>query len=294
MSVIHHLADSQLDELNDSEVASLKNTIWNEYTENSHRIFTDRSPINIVSEGDSWFNYSIAGFDIIDFLADIDDFSIVRHATPGDTLENMVYGTDFKSRSFALIPPQFNDVLSDIELYRPRFFLFSGGGNDIAGPELESLLNHSSTGLPSLRLAQLDFLVRTTFRETYKFMLDKVWSIDPTVHIISHGYANSIPTGKGVGRILGFNFAGPWLKPALTKKRILNTAEQIAIITTLISSFNEMLSELENEYANFHAIDFRPEFFENDWANELHLKNSSFRRAASIFEERIRSILSTS
>ena len=67
--VIHHLADSELDGLSDSEVASLKNTIWDDYTETSHRVFTDRSPINIVSEGDSWFNDSIAGFDIIDFLA---------------------------------------------------------------------------------------------------------------------------------------------------------------------------------------------------------------------------------
>lgn len=290
MNILDKHSDSELNSLDEEQIVKIKKLIWADYDKDNRRTLSESGAIRIVSEGDSWFNYSYAGFDIIDYLADSGDYSIIRHATPGDTLENMVYGTDYRPRTYNLVPPQFEDVIRDIKNYGPRIFLFSGGGNDIAGPELESLLNHKESGLEPLRSEYLDYLVNVVFKSAFKSMIDTIWSIDSEIHIITHGYAYATPSGKGVGRILGFNFIGPWLRPVFTKKRITSTAEQERIIKLLIDSFNDMLFSIAGERDNFHIVDLRPEFNDEDWANEMHLKNTAFKHAAAKFAQMINEI----
>ena len=50
--------------------------------------------IKIVAEGDSWFAYPLV-LDVIDHLRRM-GYCIYKHSEPGDTLENMVFGSEYK------------------------------------------------------------------------------------------------------------------------------------------------------------------------------------------------------
>ena len=73
---------------------------------------------------------------------------IESFAKAGDTLENMIYGTGI-NRQFQRVNPTIELVLGRIHALQPKVVLFSGGGNDVAGDEFESYLNHKSSGLPA-------------------------------------------------------------------------------------------------------------------------------------------------
>ncbi len=47
----------------------------------------------VVAEGDSWFDY-LPGKDVLDNLRGTHGYKIYKFADGGDTLENMVYGTE--------------------------------------------------------------------------------------------------------------------------------------------------------------------------------------------------------
>lgn len=240
----------------------------------------------IVAEGDSWFDY-LPGTDLIDCLRMHHGYSIKNYADAGDTLENMVYGTKFKSGSYLPSKPTIFSVLRKIEHIKPKVFLFSGGGNDIAGDEFGSFLNHAETGLPPLRNEYVDYMINNVFKKCCEDLISKVATVSPQTHIIMHGYGYTAPTGKAVS-LLGFKFAGPWLRSALTEKRILDADIQARTVKVMIDSYNEMLKSLDKKYSFFHHVDLRPIIDANDdWVNELHLKNSAYARAA----DRIRDVI---
>ncbi|MBI4782437.1 MAG: hypothetical protein HY785_14140 [Oscillatoriophycideae cyanobacterium NC_groundwater_1537_Pr4_S-0.65um_50_18] len=244
---------------------------------------------HLVAEGDSWFDYAPAGTDIIACLQNHYDYTIDNYAKAGDTLENMIYGTRIDSR-FGKVSPSIDQVLQRIGEIKPKAFLFSGGGNDVAGEELESYLNHKESGLPALRLSYVNTVIQEIFRTYFEDLIAKVASVSPETYIITHGYGHTFPTGKGVG-IFGFSFIGPWLLPALARKRIFNLAEQQQVITTLIDTYNDLLEDLRNKHPKFLYIDLRGMLDPaSDWANELHLKNSAFARVAERIHQEILSL----
>jgi hypothetical protein len=243
----------------------------------------------LVAEGDSWFDYSPAGTDIIACLQNHYDYRIDKYAKAGDTLENMIYGTRIDSR-FGRVSPSIELVLRRISELQPKVFLFSGGGNDVAGEELESYLNHQESGLPALRLSYVNTVIKEVFREYFKDLIAKVSNVSPSTYIITHGYGHTLATGKGVG-ILGFSFIGPWLLPALARKRIFDQTAQQQVLITLIDTYNDMLSELSRSHPQFRYIDLRGMLNPaTDWANELHLKNSAFARVAERIHQEILSL----
>lgn len=283
-----------MDEWSDEEVAKFK-----EEGIEQQEVFGDKSLIEsrillkrpqIVSEGDSWFDY-LPGTDIIDCLRKHHGYSIKNYGDAGDTLENMVYGTKFKKGSFLPTEPNIFKVLRKIQQLKPRVFLFSGGGNDIAGDEFSSFLNHAETGLSPLRNEYVDYMINNVFKKCCEDLISKITGVSPHTHIIMHGYGYTAPTGKAVS-LLGFKFAGPWLRPALTEKRILERDAQARTVKVMIDSYNEMLKSLAAKHQSFHHVDLRPIIDANeDWANELHLKNSAYARAADEVSRAISQVL---
>jgi hypothetical protein len=89
----------------------------------------------IVAEGDSWFDYP-PGLDILDHLKRDYRMKIIKLARAGDTLENMIYGTEVGG-GFRHLPSQADDTLAEVARVRPGVLLLSGGGNDIAGHEFD-------------------------------------------------------------------------------------------------------------------------------------------------------------
>lgn len=232
---------------------------------------------HLVAEGDSWFDYP-PGTDLIDCLRNrghrIDNF-----ATHGDTLENMIFGTkcneDCTPESSSIYR-----VLKRVGQIRPRVLLFSGGGNDVAGDEFGSFLNHSESGLSLLREEYVDYMMNTVFRAYYKSLIEKVKAVSPNTYIVTHGYGHTIPTGKGV-RFLFRDWVGPWLLPALAQKRIEEPTRRFELVRTMIDTFNDLLKNLAQEHPSFIYVDLRRIIDpQSDWVNELHLRNSAFARAA--------------
>lgn len=243
----------------------------------------------IVAEGDSWFDYPL-GTDIIDCLRKFHGYTVINRAKAGDTLENMIYGTKFNPREgYRALPRSFHDVLADLKEHRPRAFLFSGGGNDIAGEEFAQFLEHAGTGLEPFRRAHALHVIDVFFRRGLERMIEEVSAAAPGVQIFTHGYGYPVPDGRGIGIAIGLSFIGPWLRPALAAKRIDHSNDGVRIIRELIGMFNDLLASLQATHANFHYIDLRGVVGEGarHWVNELHVRNSVYARIADAFHERM-------
>ena len=265
-----------MDQWSDEDVAMFKEGV----NASDLRSSSEKS-LTVISEGDSWFNYKVSA-DLIDCLRRFHGYEIENYATPGDRLENMIYGTEI-NRQFERITPQIKIVLERVRRDQPDVFLFSGAGNDVAGDQFGTFLHHAESGLGVLKR---DFAINTItveFRRFYQDLITKVTTAAPNTHIFTHGYGYARPTGVGVG-VLGVSFFGPWLLPALGNKGIDPNVEGKQVIEELINLLNEMLQCLDNEIDNFHYIDLRPFINDDDWRDELHLKSSAYRLAADQFD----------
>jgi lysophospholipase L1-like esterase len=230
----------------------------------------------LIAEGDSWFDYPV-GIDIIDWLRRRHGFRIYKYARAGDTLENIVFGGGRAA------------LLDHVRQLKPKALLLSAGGNDVAGDEFGSYLNHRRSGLEMIRSQVVDTMIDEVFRSYLINFIEAVANASPQTKIVVHGYGYTWPTGKGVIALPNvFSFIGPWLLPALEAKGIEDPAERVACVRTLITRFNGQLASLADAYPNFVYVDLRHLIDEtNDWANELHLKNSAYARVS----ERIAEVL---
>jgi lysophospholipase L1-like esterase len=244
----------------------------------------------LVAEGDSWFDY-LPGLDIIAQLELRHRYRIINLAQAGDSLENIAFGTEI-GRDFSRTPPQLDVLLDTVEQVRPRVVLLSAGGNDIAGEELAGYLNHADSGLPPLRVDYLKDVIHGQFRRGYQTLAQAIWKVDPTIHVVTHGYGHAIPSGVAVLNFpFGFRFIGPWLKPAFVRKNIkLSDAREI--VKTMIDEFNSMLAALPGTIGGpFHVVDLRSSIRSSDWVNELHLTNDAYRRVADKFHAVIKPLV---
>lgn len=249
----------------------------------------------LVSEGDSWFDYSLAGLDIIDNLRRFFGYRIHNVAKAGDTLDNMAWGTGFRRRDWHRNRPPLEETLEAVEEYRPRVVLLSGGGNDVAGEEFSSYLNHKASGKPPVRDAYVDYMLKTYFRGALEHIFDEIWGRDDSIHIVFHGYGHAPPDGRAVIRIpvFDFQFVGPWLRPALTAKGYTGRLERERIVHDLIDRYNDMLRTLarDDPRGRLHYVDLRPIIRSEDWENELHLCNSAYRRVAAELDRKIQLLI---
>jgi hypothetical protein len=193
------------------EVQRLKYEIWGDILPSGATALdalSETAAANvIVAEGDSWFDYP-PGLDILDNLKQKYKYKIHKVAEAGDSLENMSFGTKTR-RNFSRETPPLEETLVAIAKYKTKVFLLSAGGNDIAGAELESYLNHGDSGLQPLRRDFAKYVFSTVARRAYENIFTRAWSLDSNIHIISHGYGYAIPDGRAVFNFLGFNFGDP-------------------------------------------------------------------------------------
>jgi hypothetical protein len=133
-------------------------------------------------------------------------------------------------------------------------------------------------------------MVNKVFRKYFEDLITKVAEVSPDTHILVHGYGRTVPTGEGVD-VLVFTFAGPWLLPALVRKRILDPNEQRQSVFTGIDMYNDMLKVVSLNHPKFKYIDLRDMLSpDTDWVNELHLHNSAYARVAQRFHDTIQQL----
>ena len=111
------------------------------------------------------------------------------------------------------------------------------------------------------------------------------------IPILIHGYAHPIPDGQGV-RVLGDVISGPWLEPAFKKKGYNDLAYNTMIMRTVIDRFNDMLSELAEDFEDIPVkhVDVRRCLNNSLWDNELHPTSEGFEKIAAEFDAQIKQL----
>lgn len=220
----------------------------------------------VISEGDSWFSFPVHA-NIVDHLDELMDrrMSLLRLEDPGDELLHITSGG------------QFAKLGEYLRLYQPDALLFSGGGNDIVGPELLQFINprtppFSLTSVGTLALDERFAAIKTSY-EALASLRD---SVSPGARIITHSYAHAQPTGKKA-YLWGIS-AGPWIQPYLTE-RGYETREQYEIVAWLIDRFHETISAV----SGLVIIDLRRIIERDDWNDEIHPTRNGFHKAAAAF-----------
>lgn len=237
----------------------------------------DRGFPVVVAEGDSWFDYpfppSNARFtrrDVLDFLMVDHNYAIKRVSRMGDTLENMAHNT-------------LGRTLAAVRDFRPVFFLFSAGGNDLAGPELLRFLNHAGSGLPLIREEEYRRFLQETVRPSYEKVIHSVLDEHPTVEIFGHGYDYVEPNGEAVIEILWASFVGPWLEPTFRARGVEDIETMRRSVAWFVDRFNELLVELDAAIPAFHYADLRGTVPQDEWPNEIHPSPRGFSMLADKF-----------
>lgn len=258
----------------------------------------------LLAEGDSWFDYPL-GKDVLDYLNNFFKHPVTKLAKAGSTLNELVYGPDelFKSD-----PSQGKTRLTMVvEKLREHAndpfdaFLFSGGGNDIAGPEFFSFINHAASSLPNPNQSVLDGVVNGTFRKAYEDMIEVVLAeaqnLGIELPIFLHGYDYPWPDGRGA---VALGIIGPWFENSFRKKGFPisgpndpDLARRRTIVGEFIKSLNLLLDSLETQYiGKVFKVDLLGTLPNRaDWANELHPTNAGFAAVAWKFNNRLYEVL---
>lgn len=79
--------------------------------------------------------------------------------------------------------------------------------------------------------------------------------------------------------------------PALLQKGVRDGAQRRAVVRELIDRYNAMLADVQaTSGGRLVHVDLRGEIADADWRDELHLKNSAFRRCAARIAEAVRAL----
>jgi len=223
----------------------------------------------LLVEGDSWFAIPTAK-NIIKQINKIGDFHILSLASSGDeAMEMMTW--DQKKKIHQLL-------LDEDSEYKFKALLFSGGGNDIVGPEMWHLFNEYKPGMSVAECFNQDMLdVKITqIKSAYRELINIRNNLKPDLPIITHTYDKARPSGKGA-RFLGIKVAGPWMKPSLDDREIPVDLHQ-GIVDHLLETLRDTLVGLQNQYANFYVVNSYGVISSDQWGDELHPNSDGFER----------------
>ena len=238
-----------------------------------------QKPITIIAEGDSWFNYSLAGKDVIDKLERLMSIKINNLASPGDEAAEMLTGEQ-KER--------LERELKRGPAYKKRkkydFFLFSGGGNDLVGKKTFYLWFHDyKKGMQPKDILNTQAIGRAfgMLEVNYKVLFGIRDNYSPETVIFLNTYDFAIPDGRGVC------FKGPWLQPGL-KHRKVPVGMRTKVVELFLKEYETFISKLAIKNKNIIVVPTQGTLTKNDWANELHPTNPGFNEIAKVFEQSIK------
>ncbi|HMQ47256.1 MAG TPA: caspase family protein [Saprospiraceae bacterium] len=225
--------------------------------------------ILMVSEGDSWFQHP-AIMEIIDHLSLF--YNIYSRDAAGDEMRGYIMTGEFINA--------LDDMSQRMGADKVKFFLISGGGNDVLGDQFAGFLNpfaevsDCEEGQDCRRfLNQKFFEEMDSVMDLYEMVFGRVANEFPQVKIITHGYDYPIPKGpeeKGMA----------WLGKSMTEQGILRPNDRQGIINYLIDYFNERLMALVQKYPNVHHLDLRNTVHSYQWNDEIHPNGEGYQNIA--------------
>ena len=234
------------------------------------------APLNLLAEGDSWFDYPLfrdtigwikaAGKPVPEIL------SLAHH---GDAAVDML-GVAQRQRIIENLRDRRNGAFDGL--------LFSGGGNDIAGDRFCLWVlkfvagSDPAHGVDRQRLADMMGVIRAAYVDLFAIRDE----IAPDCIIFLHGYDFALPSGKGVCRF------GPWLKPSLDLRGWTKPSAAARVVKEVLLSFDKLLVQLEQQSRNVVYVRTQGTLSAEDWANELHPTKAGFEKIANAFVRALR------
>lgn len=244
------------------------------------------TPLNLLAQGDSWFDYPLPPLSHSDVIAHLKSApqspSILSLAHHGEAAEDML-GVQKLHRLIEQLDTGPEDPPYDA-------VLFSGGGNDLAGDQFRIWLADSASvgGNPAngLRQARVNGILAVV-QAAYEDLIaarDKIsLKQGRPIPIFAHSYDFAVPTGVGVCG------AGPWLKPGLDDRGWTGAAGA-AIVKSLLQQFAQMLDGLQASSVDFHHVRTQGMLSANQWDNELHPTPGGFSAIAAAFVFELRKV----
>ncbi|HUR31985.1 MAG TPA: SGNH/GDSL hydrolase family protein, partial [Saprospiraceae bacterium] len=225
------------------------------------------SRMRIVAEGDSWFQYPILLRDTLDQLYKL--YAIKSYAEAGDTMENYM-----KKREY----------LKGIREENPKFFLISGGGNDILGKQFKDFLKYppaAGDNTPRRFLNDKFDAKLKDLKKWYSEMLKELLDEFPDLQIITQSYDYAIPVDTN---------ASPkttsWLGRYMIDKGMDNQQDREDVIRYMVDKFNDCLKEVSEPYPdNVSYVNVRGLIQRDGWFDEIHPKDDGFQSIADRFVE---------
>lgn len=251
--------------------------------------------LNILAEGDSWFDYPIgtvddARSDLLQFLPGLFPAAprLLSLAHWGDAATQML-GVAQRQRMI--------QVLRDPAHGRFDVILFSGGGNDVTGDSLSLWLNNAHEVGHDLNQA----INRSAFgamlgvvEAAYLDLMALRNAHAPGVPIVVNAYDFAQPTNRGVCGV------GPWLYPSLHARGWMHDdtspgelAKGASIIRDLLDAFHAVLIRMtQRPGARLFIAETRGALDPaTGWVNELHPTANGARILAHRFKRAIEAAL---
>ena len=243
---------------------------------------SSNAPLQILAEGDSWFDYPVPFFGggIIPRLEDLVGLPILNLAKAGDEVRNMLGVEERKVLTKQLTSGSPAGGKWDV-------LLFSGGGNDIVGEPMALWIREFSRNVtPAKLINQARFQSALDLVQAgYEDLILLRDSLSPDTHLIFHAYDFAIPDGRGIC------FMGPWMKPTFDVRNFKTRAPATAVVKEMLQQFAKMLKKLERTHKNVTFIDTQGTLAAStrSWHNELHPSKSGFKKFAKLFHKQIKS-----
>lgn len=245
------------------------------------------SPLLLLANGDSWFNYPLKDNGPVCRETDI-IVKLGRMGNPKPHILSVAHWGETSVDELGL-PKQkrMKDMLQDSANWgmrgKPDAILISAGGNDIAGDQFCIFVNDVSAGKPlnAARLKTAMGIIEASYRELFEFR-DKYAR---NVPIYGHCYDFGIPNGKSPP----FPGVGPWLQPSLHFSGQTNLTENKKAVAEALVLLKDLLKRLAAASSNrFRLIDTQGTIkAASEWANELHPVEATFEKFAELFLKRL-------
>lgn len=244
---------------------------------------TARKPLQILAEGDSWFDYPVPFFggSIVPRLEDLLGVPILNMAKAGDEVRFMLGVEERKLLSERLTSGCPAGGAWDV-------LLFSGGGNDIVADPMALWIRDYDA-----QLTPAEHVHTTRFKAAialvlagYEDLIEIRNRLSPNTHLIFHGYDFAIPDGRGVCHL------GPWLKPTFDLRKFPSTAFAAQVVQCMLEQFAAALQRLHNPVRGVTFLRTQgtlpPQA--SSWHNELHPSKAGFKQFARMFQVTIKAL----
>jgi hypothetical protein len=241
------------------------------------------SPLNLLADGDSWFDYPLGGLlpmvDHTDIIAQLPDVSV-----RAPLILKLAHYGDATTTELGLTRVQkISDAINNGANGRFDAILFSGGGNDVAGEPFAIWLNDAgAVGNDPTRALNPDRFnaVLGLIRASYEDLIQLRNDLLPGAPIFVHAYDFAIPTGTGACPTIG-----PWLRPALNYCGWTDMAQMTQIVHDALAQLGALMQQLAADPANnVIYVPTQGTLAAGDWANELHPNPAGFRQMAVKFQ----------